>query len=193
MQNRKDVIERLQILKTELGQSEKEFKKNLSKITGKTPRTIRRWFALETSIQEDDIKVIAEFFGQHPHWLKYGHTHDRKPMVDQIMSSNHYGVVIMKDGKAEKMNYKFIEMMKLTPDILNEVEACDYVLSLQTRETVDLCQISSMHAQVHGAYHHQMIMKLGDEKSHSIEVTTLNINNGRVLRIMVDKGVVERT
>ena len=50
-----------------------------------------------------------------------------------------------------------------------------------------------MHAQAHGAYHHHMMMKLGDNKNHNIEVTTLNINNGRVLRILVDKGIVERT
>lgn len=193
MQNRQDVIDRLQILKTESGQSEKEFKKTLSKITGKTPRTVRRWYALETSIHDDDIKTIAEHFGEHVHWLKYGEMHERRVMVDQIMSSNHFGAVIMKNGKAEEMNYKFIEMMNLTPEKLNEAEACEYVLSQQTSETVGLCQISDMHAQAHGAYHHQMIMLLGDRKNHSIEVTTLNINNGRVLRILVDKGIVERT
>lgn len=193
MQNRQDVIDRLQILKTEYGQTEKEFRKILAKITGKTSRTIRRWYALETSIQEDDIKVIAEYFGQHVHWLKYGHMKERRPMVDQIMSSNHYGAVIMKNGKAEEMNYKFIEMMKLTPEKLSEAEACEFVLSRQSSEVVDLCQISDSHAKEHGAYHHHMVMKLGDEKFHSIEITTLNINNDRVLRILVDKGIVKRT
>ena len=193
MQSRQDVIKRLEVLKAESGQSEKDFKKNLSKITGKTSRTIRRWFALETSIPDDDLKIISDYFGQHVHWLKYGDAHEHRTMIDQIMSSNHFGAVIMRDGKAEEMNYKFMEMMNLTPEKLNTFEACEHVLSLQPDETVSLCDISGKHAALHGGYHHTMIMNLGDGKAHNIDVTSLNINNGRVLRILLDRGAVGRT
>ncbi len=193
MESRKDIVKRLGILKIESGQSEKDFKKNLSKITGKTPRTIRRWFALETSIPDDDLKVITDYYGQHVHWLKYGDIGRQRNMIDQIMSSNHFGAVIMKNGKAEEMNYKFIEMMNLSPEQLDQAEACELVMGRQPDETISLCDISGNQALMQGAYQHNMTMILGDEQEHNIEMTSLNINNERVLRIIVDKGVARRS
>ncbi|MCW9013938.1 MAG: hypothetical protein OQL06_09160 [Gammaproteobacteria bacterium] len=188
-----EVIDRLNILRQDSGQTEKEFRKTLSEITGKTPRTLRRWYALETAIQDEDLKIIAKHFGQHEHWLKYGDRHQTRSMVDQIMASNHYGAVIMQDGKAVDMNYKFIEMMNLTPEKLDEAEACEYVLNLQPKEASSLCGISENMALQNGCHHHNMNMVLGDMQTHSIEVTTLNINNGRILRIFMDKGQILRT
>lgn len=190
---KQEIIDRLDILRTDAGQSEKEFRKTLAEITGKTPRTLRRWYALESEIQDDDLKTIAKHFGQHEHWLKYGDRQHSRSMVDQIMASNHFGAIIMHDGKAVDMNYKFIEMMGLTPEKLNTTEACEYVLSLQSKEASSLCEISENMALKNGAHHHNMVMVLGDMLPHNIDVTTLNINNGRVLRVFMDKGQILRT
>lgn len=56
MGDRQQIIDRLTVLQQESGLSKQEFKKTLASITGKTPRTLRRWFALETIIQDHDIK-----------------------------------------------------------------------------------------------------------------------------------------
>ena len=104
------------------------------------------------------------------------------------MASNHFGVVIMQDGMAEQINHKFLEMMNLTSEELNIEKVCEHVLSFQTEETVSLCSISGQMAQQHGSHHLTMIMTLGDQRQHSVDVTTLNINHGRVLRILADKG-----
>jgi hypothetical protein len=184
-----EVVERLCILQQEAGLNKHEFKKLLAEVTGKTPRTLRRWYAFETIIQDTDLKKIALHFGQHENWLKFGDV-GRESMIDQIMISNHFGVVIMKDSTAESMNHKFIEMMDLNAKNLNEAEACKYILNMQPEETVGLCDISGQLAQQRGSHHHTMVMIMGDNKQHTVEVTTLNINHGRVLRIIVDKGLV---
>lgn len=184
-----EVIERLNTLQQEACMSNQEFRKALNKITGKTPRTLRRWYSLETTIQDEDLQKISQHFGHHDNWLKFGDNNEREFLIDQIMTSNHYGAVVMKDGLAERMNYKFIEMMSLTPENLNEQEACKYVLSFQPEETVGLCSISGQLAEQRGSHHHTMVMIMGDQKPHTVDCTTLNINHGRVLRIIVDKGL----
>ena len=190
MGHKKEIVERLNILQKEAGLSKPEFKKNLVEITGKTPRTLRRWFALETIIQDEDLKKIAVHFGHHENWLKYGENYNREFLVDQIMMSNHFGVVVMKGDVTESMNYKFIDMMGIRHKNLKEEECCKYILSFQPEETVGLCEISTQLAQQQGSHHQTMIMIMGDQKKHSVEVTILNINNDRVLIIIVDKGLV---
>jgi len=190
MGEKKQIIERLNILQVESGLSNQEFKKILAKTTGKTPRTLRRWFALETIIQDIDIKKIAAHFGLHENWLKFGDKNHHESLIDQIMTSNHFGAVIMKDKKSEKVNHKFIEMMALDMKNMDDNAACDYVLNSQPEETKGLCEISAQLAEQSGSHHLTMAMILGDEKKHSMEVTTLNLNHGRLLRIIVDKGHV---
>lgn len=189
MDYKRDVLNRLNILQQEARTSKQEFKKILAKVTGKTPRTLRRWYSLETVIQDEDLKKIAVYFGHHENWLKFGDDNNQGLLIDQIMTSNHYGAVVMKSGTAERMNHKFIEMMRLTPENLNEQEACEYILSFQPEETVSLCEISGHVAEQRGSHHHTMVMIMGDKKQHTVDVTTLNINHGRVLRIIVDKGL----
>ena len=99
MNNKKLIIDRLHQLKIESGLSDKDFKNTLASITGKTPRTIRRWFSLENNVHELDIERIAKYFGKHAHWLRYGDRRNVSTAVDQIMSSNHFGAVILKDDK----------------------------------------------------------------------------------------------
>jgi len=184
-----EVIDRLHILQNEISASNQEFKKTLSNVTAKNPRTIRRWYSLEASIQDADLKKIALHFGHHENWLKWGNDTNAPSLIDEIMTSNHYGAVIMKEGAAEKMNHKFAQMMDLTSDNIDAKEACQYVLSLQSEETVSLCDISGQIAMKNGSHHHSMNMIMGDKKQHTVDVTTLNINNGRVLRIISDKGM----
>lgn len=184
-----EVLERMDILQKEVSISKQDFKKIISNITGKTPRTIRRWYSREATIQDLDLKKIAVYFGHHENWLKFGDHNKHLSLVDEIMTSNHYGAVVMKDNTAERMNHKFIEMMNLSPTDIDAHEACEYILSLQPEETVGLCDISGQIALQSGSHHHTMIMIMGDKQSHTVEVTTLNINNGRVLRIIVDKGL----
>ncbi|RDH81418.1 MAG: hypothetical protein DIZ80_15130 [endosymbiont of Galathealinum brachiosum] len=189
MGTKSNVISRLDIIQNEISATNQQFKKSLSTITGKNPRTIRRWYSLEACIQDIDLNKIAVHFGHHENWLKFGAHNNSPSLIDEIMTSNHYGAVIMKDGAAEKMNHKFIDMMKLTKLTLDADEACKHVLSLQTDETVGLCEISGQIAMQSGSHHHTMVMVMGDDKSHTVDVTTLNINNGRVLRIIADKGL----
>lgn len=186
---KREVIERLHILQKEINANNQEFKKILSTVTSKNPRTIRRWYSLEANIQDTDLKKIALHFGHHENWLKIGDNNGSTSLIDEIMTSNHYGAVIMKNHTAEKMNYKFTEMMNLKSDYTNAQKACDYVLSYQSGETVSLCEISGQIAMKTGFHHQSMIMILGDKKHHTVDITTLNINNGRVLRIISDKGL----
>jgi len=190
MGEKKQIIERLNVLQEESGLSNQEFKKILAKTTGKTPRTLRRWFALEAIIQDADIRKIASHFGLHENWLKFGDKNHHESLIDQIMTSNHFGAVIQKDQKTEKVNHKFIDMMALSAKIVDENTACDYVLSLQSEETKGLCEISGQLAEQSGSHHLTMVMVLGDEKKHTVDVTTLSLNHGRILRIIVDKGHV---
>lgn len=185
-----EVIDRLHILQNEINANNQEFKKILSNVTAKNPRTIRRWYSLDANIQDVDLKKIALHFGHHENWLKWGNNTNTPSLIDDIMTSNHYGAVIMKEGAAEKMNHKFVQMMNLTLENMNTREACQYVLSLQSEETIGLCEISGQIAMQSGSHHHSMIMLMGDKKLHTVDVTTLNINNGRVLRIISDKGMV---
>jgi len=187
---KKQIIERLNVLRDESGLSNQEFKKMLAKDTGKTPRTLRRWFALETIIQDADIKKIAAHFGLHENWLKFGDKNHHESLIDQIMTSNHFGAVIIKDNKSEKINHKFIEMMGIPTKCIDENTACEYILNFQSEETKGLCEISGQLAQQSGSHHLTIVMVLGDEKKHSVDVTTLNLNHGRILRIIVDKGHV---
>ena len=189
MGNKSEVINRLQIIQNEISATNQQFKKSLSTITGKNPRTIRRWYSLEACIQDIDLNKIAVYFGHHENWLKFGANNNTPSLIDEIMTSNHYGAVIMKDGATEKMNHKFIDMMQLTALTLEPNEACKHVLSLQTDETISLCEISGQIAIQSGSHHHTMVMLMGDKKHHTVDVTTLNINNGRVLRIIADKGL----
>ena len=190
MGDKKQVVDRLYLLQVESGLSKQEFKKTLAKITGKTPRTLRRWFALETIIQEADIKKIASHFGLHENWLKFGDKNHHESLIDQIMTSNHFGAVIVKNKITEKVNHKFIEMMALDLDDIDETKACEYILSYQSEETNGLCEISTQLAERSGSHHLTMVMILGDQKQHSVDVTTLNLNHGRILRILADKGLV---
>lgn len=190
MGDRQQIIDRLTVLQQESGLSKQEFKKTLASITGKTPRTLRRWFALETIIQDNDIKKIASHFGLHENWLKFGDKNHHESLIDQIMTSNHFGAVVMKDGLVEKTNHKFNEMMNLAEGADDMAKACDEILSQQSEETANLCHISRQLAEQSGAHHITMIMKLGDQKHHTVDVTTLNLNHGRILRIVVDKGLV---
>ena len=189
MRRKKEVIERLQMLQRQTNLSTQEFKRTLASITGKTPRTLRRWFALENDIQDSDLRKIASHFGHHENWLKYGDD-QQEPIFDQIMSSNHFGAVVMKNNEAERMNHKFIEMMNLIPEEFHEGGICEYILSFQPDETVELCHIASQLAEQRGAHHLTMIMILGDRKQHSVELTSLKLNNDRILTIIVDKGLV---
>lgn len=188
---KEEVIKRLQGLQQEASLSTQEFKKILTEITGKTPRTVRRWYSFATAIRDIDLNKIALHFGHHENWLRFGDKSNQDSMMDQIMTSNHFGVVVMKDGDAEAMNHKFIEMMKLTQNQFNEAQACHDILSYQSEETVGLCNISSQIAEQTGSHHHTMVMILGDKKPHTVDVTSLNINHGRVMRVLVDKGLVE--
>jgi len=190
MGEKKQVIDRLNVLQEESGLSKQEFKKTLAKVTGKTPRTLRRWFALETIIQEADIKKIATHFGLHENWLKFGDKDHHESLIDQIMTSNHFGAVIIKDKITEKVNHKFIDMMALDTADINEAQICEYILNNQSDETNGLCEISIQLAERGGSHHLTMVMVLGDNKQHTVDVTTLNLNHGRFLRIIVDKGLV---
>lgn len=190
MGHKNDVIDRLYIIQNESGTSNQNFKKSLSTITGKTPRTIRRWYSLDTNIQDIDLNKIALHFGHHENWLKFGVNNNSPSLIDEIMTSNHYGAIIIKDGVAEKMNHKFIDMMKLSQNSINTNDACQYILSLQSDETISLCEISGLIAMQTGSHQHTMTMIMGDKKHHTVNVTTLNINNGRVLRIIADMGHV---
>jgi hypothetical protein len=190
MGDRQQIIDRLTVLQQESGLSKQEFKKTLASITGKTPRTLRRWFALETIIQDNDIKKIASHFGLHENWLKFGDKNPHESLIDQIMTSNHFGAVVIKDGLVEKTNHKFNEMMSLPEDMPDMANACDQIMGQQSEESINLCQISRQLAEQSGAHHITMIMKLGDQKHHTVDVTTLNLNHGRILRIVVDKGLV---
>jgi len=190
MGDRQQIIDRLTVLQQESGLSKQEFKKTLANITGKTPRTLRRWFALETVIQDGDIKKIASHFGLHENWLKFGDKNHHESLIDQIMTSNRFGAVVIKDGLVEKTNHKFNEMMNLPEDMPDMAHACDKIMGQQSEESINLCQISRQLAEQSGAHHITMIMQLGDQKHHTVDVTTPNLNNGRILRILMDKGLV---
>lgn len=189
--NKKLVINRLHQLMIESGQSDKNFKNTLSKITGKTPRTIRRWYSLENNIHESDIETIAKHFGKHAHWLRYGDRKKFSTAVDQIMSSDHFGAVILKNRQVEEINFKLVEMMNLSDKEIYQTNICDFLFQSQTNETIAQCKISHNEANDHGAHVDQIIMVLGDKKRHFIEMTTLNLDNGRILRILFDKGLAD--
>ena len=191
MNNKKSIIDRLESLKIESGLSDKVFKDTLSNITGKTPRTIRRWYSLESSIHETDIERISKYFGKHVHWLRYGENSHASTAVDQIMYSDHFGAVIIKDDKVEEVNFKFIEMMNLTEDEVRRQDICDYILQFQPEETVNKCKTGNDKAISNGAFVDQLKMILGDGMIHDIESTTLNLNHGRILRILFDKGLAD--
>lgn len=193
MNNKKSVIDRLDQLKVESGLSDKAFKQTLSSITGKNPRTIRRWFALESNIHENDIELIAQHFGKHVHWLRYGDRANVLTAVDQIMSSDHFGVVIIKDGKAEETNFKFTEMMDLYDKDIPKENICDYILNKQSQTTANGCLSSIERAITHGVHVDNMVMLFGDSKHHNIESTTINLNNNRVLKIILDKGAINNS
>lgn len=191
VKNKKLVTERLDQLKLESGLSDKHFKSTLASITGKTPRTIRRWYSLENNIHESDIERIAKYFGKHVHWLRYGDRRNASTAADQIMSSDHFGAIILIDGHAEEVNFKLTEMMGLLDKDISKENICDYILNLQSAETIQQCKLGQEHAITHGTHVDQIIMVLGDDKKHFIEATTLHLNNSRILRILFDKGLVE--
>lgn len=191
VKNKKLVTERLDQLKVESGLSDKHFKSTLASITGKTPRTIRRWYSLENNIHESDIDRIAKHFGKHVHWLRYGDRRNISTAVDQIMSSDHFGAIVLKDDQVEEVNFKLTEMMGLFDKDISKENICDYILNLQSDETIQQCKLGQEHAITHGAHVDQMIMVLGDDKKHFIEATILHLNNNRILRILFDKGLVE--
>jgi len=193
MREKQEIIDRFNILKSETEQNDNDFKKTLSIITGKTLRTIRRWYALETAIQDSDLKVIAKHFGQHKNWLKFGEENGKQSVIDQIMVSRHFGVIITRNGLTENMNNQFIDMMGVPPEKLNGVEPCEFILSYQAEQASILHDVSAKMAEENGAHHHNMIMQIGDGTLHNMDVTTLNINNGKLLRIFMDKGQIVRT
>lgn len=189
--NKKSIVERLDLLQIESGLSEKAFKNTLATITGKTPRTIRRWYSLESNIHENDIELISKYFGEHTHWLRYGNQNDQLTAVDQIMNSDHFGAVILKNDKVEEVNFKFLEMMNINENDIRKQDICDHILQFQTEETVSKCKKGHDNAITKGANIDRLMMVLGDGQQHYIESTTLNINNGRVLRILFDQGFVK--
>ena len=191
VKNKKSVTERLDQLKVESGLSDKHFKNTLATITGKTPRTIRRWYSLENNIHESDIERIAKYFGKHVHWLRYGDRRNISTAVDQIMSSDHFGAILLKDDQVEEVNFKLTEMMGLFDKDIRKESICDYILNSQSDETIQQCKLGQEHAIAHGAHVDQMIMVLDDDKKHFIEATTLHLNNSRILRILFDKGFAE--
>ncbi|MCK5335216.1 MAG: helix-turn-helix transcriptional regulator, partial [Gammaproteobacteria bacterium] len=164
MNNKNSVIDRLHQLMVESGLSDKNFKNTLASITGKTPRTIRRWYSLENNIHETDIERIAKYFGKHVHWLRYGDRRQVSTAVDQIMTSDHFGAIILKDDRVEEVNFKFLDMMKLTDANIVKEHLCDHILQSQSNETIQQCKLSQDHAITHGAHVDQMIMLLGDNK-----------------------------
>jgi len=193
MKKKQEVLERLNILQVEVEQTENEFRKTLSNITGKTLRTIRRWYAKETAIHNRDLKLIAEYFSQHENWLKYGDQHNHQSMIDQIFISEHYGAVITNKRRAVNINYKFIEMMHLTDLKTNDTDPFNYLLDIQSKQTLALYDISTDMAEENGFHHHNMTIKLNNSRMHCMDVTTLKINNRKLLRIFMDKGQIVRT
>ena len=192
MNNKKSIIERLEQLKVESGLSDKSFKNTLASLTGKTPRTIRRWYSFESNIHESDIERIAKFFGKHVHWLRYGDRDQVSTAVDQIMYSDHFGAIIFKDEKVEEVNFKFIDMMNLADKDIPKQDFCDYVLQSQSEETAKKCKDGHDKAIEHGAFVDQMKMILGDNQEHHVESTTPHLNNNRILRILFDKGLTNQ-
>lgn len=190
MNNKKLIIERLDQLKVESGLSDKAFKNTLASLTGKTPRTIRRWYSFESNIHENDIERIAKFFGKHVHWLRYGDRDQVATAVDQIMYSDYFGALILKDGKVEEANFKFIEMMDLADKNIHKQDICEHILKSQPEDTAKKCKDGHDKAIECGAFVDQLIMVLGDNQEHHIESTTLHLNNNRILRILFDKGLV---
>jgi len=184
------MIDRLDQLKIESGHSDKVFKDILASITGKTSRTVRRWYSFESRIHDNDIELIAKFFGKHIHWLRYGNRNATLTPIDQIMSSDQFAVVILKDNKVEEVNFKFTEMMKLSTSYATQQDICDDILQLQSSATIKQCNESNHIAFTDGIHIDQLVMLLGDQKEHHIETTTLNISNGRILKILFDKGLV---
>lgn len=191
MNNKKSLIDRLELIKVESGHSDKTFKNTLATITGKTSRTIRRWYSLESSIHETDIERIAKYFGKHVQWLRYGDRQNISSAVDEIMSSDHFGAVILKDDKIEEANFKFLEMLNLSKLNIKHHSICDYIAQLQPEQTFLHCKQSHEHAIKNGVHLDQMEIFLGDNNRHIVESTTLNLNNGRVLRIIFDKGLAD--
>lgn len=192
MNTKKSLIDRLELIKVESGHSDKAFKNILASITGKTARTVRRWYSLESGVHESDIELIAKHFGKHVHWVRYGDRRNISTAVDQIMSSDHFGAVITKENKVEEVNFKFTEMMNLSTKSIKQQDICEYILESQSQDTVIKCKTSIEHAMNHGAHVDQFEMILGDNKAHFIESTTLNLNNERILRIIFDKGLVDK-
>ena len=192
MNNKKSVIDRLHQLKIESGLSDKTFKSTLASITGKTPRTIRRWFSLENNVHENDIERIAKYFGKHVHWLRYGDRRNSSTPVDQIMSSDHFGALLLNDDQVEEANFKLIEMMQLSDKEISKEHICDYILNMQSDETRQQCQLGHDNAITNGVHIDELIMMLGDNEKHFIERTILHLNNSRLLMILFDKGVVEQ-
>lgn len=193
MNNKKLIVERLEQLKVESGLSDKSFKNTLASLTGKTPRTIRRWYSFESNIHETDIERIAKFFGKHVHWLRYGDRGQVSTAVDQIMYSDHFAAVILKDEKVEEVNFKFTEMMDLTDKSIPKQNICDHILKSQSEDTVKRCKNGHDKAIENGAFVDQLKMTLGDGQEHHIESTTLHLNNNRVLRILFDKGLADQS
>lgn len=191
MNNKQSVIDRIQILKFESGLSDKAFKSLLTEITSKTSRTVRRWFSLDSSIQDNDLDLIADHFGKHAHWLRYGERREIGNYIDQIMSSKYFGAVILKDNKVEEVNHKFIEMMKLRPEVLEQFDACEYILQHQSAETASLCQTSNARVLSDGSHMTNLEIVLSDDKTHLIESAALKLDNDRILRILIDKGPLE--
>ena len=191
MNNKKSVIDRLHQLKVESGLSDKIFKSTLASITGKTPRTVRRWFSLENNVHENDIERIAKYFGKHVHWLRYGDRRNTSTPVDQIMSSDHFGAVLLNEDQVEDANFKLIEMMQLSDKEINREHICEYILNMQSEETRQQCQLGHDHAVTNGVHIDELILVLGDNKKHFIERTILHLNNSRLLMILFDKGMAE--
>jgi len=190
--NKKSVIDRLHQLKIESGLSDKIFKSTLASITGKTPRTVRRWFSLENNVHENDIERIAKYFGKHVHWLRYGDRRNTSTPVDQIMSSDHFGALLLNEDQVEDANFKLIEMMQLSDKQISKEHICDYILNMQSEETRQQCRLGHDNAVTNGVHIDELVMMLGDNKKHFIERTILHLNNSRVLMILFDNGIVEQ-
>ena len=170
------------VLKLKGKMDEVQFKRKLSKITGKSERTVRRWFH-EGAIPTYQLSKIADHFKIDPSVLIHG---DRQSNdgFEAIMASDKYAAVIVEDGRATSMNARFIEWM----DLANEepgVDTCEIIRGKQNTETLVLCRLSDQLARDKGCHTHHVKMILGDGEYHDIEITTLSIADNKIIRIFI--------
>jgi len=173
-------MEKVLELKGEM--DEAQFKRKLSRITGKSERTVRRWFH-EGAIPTCQLSKIADHYQMDPLVLIHG---DRRSNggLEAILASDKYAAVMIENGMATTMNARFIELMNLA-EVAPDVNACETIKSKQNTETLVLCRLSDQLARDKGCHTHHVKMVLGDGEYHDIEITTLFISDDKVIRILM--------